>query len=365
MMGPEITLGVVMVHLHSTRGYQHIHRQRRALAALCIGLSASLCAMTHAKADASIVVDTSQTQSDCGSNCDDLSTLQNIFQDASVPPEQASPGWPLYGPASQMIANLKMKRTRLLQYDVYCDVNSDGTVFGYTFNGTFTSTNGDCQPLGWWLQWGFSNGLSPHVAVASFMPPSFTSFGAAETWPAAQTARFKTYAYQLVNYVVQQAISAQASNPQITSVVFEVSNEIDIADSGPQNVHYIPPPQPIPGIFRRPRWRRSGRLVAGCGGSIRTALISINSPPPWPVHIPIPRQVWLILLMATFVGWITATRRSTRSLPKRSIRSEAKSVPQIRASRSPSPARPQRTSVSFGIPPSTFRPSKRTSWIRY
>jgi len=196
--------------------------------AVCVGLSAIQAATTQVRADASIMVDASKTQSDCGSNCDDLSTLQNIFQDANAPAEATIPGFPWYGPVSQMITDLNMKRVRLLQSDVYCDTDPAGASFGTTFNGVFNA--GDCYPLIWALQWAFSNKLSPHVAVASYMPPSFTSFGAAETWPAAQKARFQTYAYQLVNYIVQQSINAG-----VPSVVFEVSNEIDIADSAPQN----------------------------------------------------------------------------------------------------------------------------------
>jgi hypothetical protein len=104
-------------------------------------MSASLAAVTDAKADASIVVDASQKQSDCGSNCDDLSTLQNLFQDANAPAEGMIPGAPWYGPAHQMIIDLNMKRTRLLQDDVYCDVVStvpqnvdpSGQNFGYYF----------------------------------------------------------------------------------------------------------------------------------------------------------------------------------------------------------------------------------------
>jgi hypothetical protein len=228
MMKPGITLGVVMVHLHSNLA-QHIHRQRRAFAALSIGLSASLSTMTDARADASIVVDTSQTQSDCGSNCDDLSTLQNLFQDANIPGEPTSPGQLWYTPVGQMVADLKMKQVRLLHDDVYCDVDGNGN-FGTNYNDGNGVTPGDCHPLDWQLQWAFSKHLSPHVGLASYMPPSFTSFGASATWPAAQKVRFQSYAYQLVNYIVQMSINAG-----MPSVVFEVSNEMDIADGTPQN----------------------------------------------------------------------------------------------------------------------------------
>jgi hypothetical protein len=241
-------VGVAMADLCRTADYPHLHRRYRAFAALCVWLSASLVAaslvaaslvaaslvaaslatVTDARADASIVVDTSKTQSDCGSNCDDLTTLRNIFQDANIPAEPTNGAWLAAG--SRMIADLNMKRARLLQSDVYCDAASNDE-FGYTFNGTFTP--GDCYPLLWQLQWAFSNNLSPHVAVASFMPPSFvdpgSSFGgSAETWSLAQLDRFRTYAYQLVNYIARKSAAAG-----VPSVVFEVSNEIDIEDSAP------------------------------------------------------------------------------------------------------------------------------------
>lgn len=210
-----------------TPGHQRIRYRYRSFIALGICLSANL-AVTESKAGASIVVDTSQTQSDCGSNCDDLTTLQNIFQDANIPAEPSNGVWLAAG--SRMIADLKMKRARLLQADAYCDAASDDE-FGYTPNGNFIA--GDCYPLLWQLQWAFSNNLSPHVAVASFMPPSFvdpgSSFGgSAETWSVSQLNRFRTYAYQLVNYIARKSAAAGAP-----SVVFEVSNEIDIADSAP------------------------------------------------------------------------------------------------------------------------------------
>lgn len=199
-------------------------KRRSILFAFCATTSLSFGGVTAALADASIVVDASTTlaQSDSGN---DLATLQNIFQDANAPAEPLIE--PALTPVNQIIADLKMKRVRLLQNDIYCDVDGSGN-FGYTSNGTFTP--GNCYPLAWELQWALGNHLSPHVPVASYMPPSFTGYGPAETWPQAQLDRFKTYAHQLVRYIVSKSVTAGAP-----SVVFEISNEIDIADYEPVN----------------------------------------------------------------------------------------------------------------------------------
>jgi hypothetical protein len=229
-----------MVHLHPALGHQYIHRQRYAFAALCLGLSASLAAVTDAKADASIVVDASQTKSDCGSNCDDLLTLRNIFQGANISQE------PSYDAMDQIVSTLNLKRLRLLQSDVYCDIDTDidsaihpNANFGTNYNNGKGVAKGDCYPLLWELQWAFKNHLSPHVPVATFMPPSFIQYvtgadGGGETFKTipwangTQLDRFRAYAQALVHYIVQESVANGAP-----SVVFEISNELDIADTTP------------------------------------------------------------------------------------------------------------------------------------
>jgi len=54
-------------------------------------------------------------ESDSG---DDLGTLQNIFQDAKAPQDGT------IDPMTQIIADLKMKRMRILGADVYCDLDA-------------------------------------------------------------------------------------------------------------------------------------------------------------------------------------------------------------------------------------------------
>jgi hypothetical protein len=67
-----------------------------------------------------IVVDsgTKIVESDSG---DDLGTLQNIFQDANAPQDGT------IDPMTQIIADLTMKRMRILGADVYCDLDASGT----------------------------------------------------------------------------------------------------------------------------------------------------------------------------------------------------------------------------------------------
>ena len=183
-------------------------------------ISPGIGAVATALADATIVVDASTivAQSDSG---DDLTTLQNIFQAANAPAE------PTIGQFTQIIAELKMKRMRLLQSDIYCDVDAYGN-FGGDQNGAFVP--GDCYPLAWHLQWALGNGLSPHVAVAAAMPPSFVQFGTAETWDGPTLDRYRVYAERLVHYIATTAFDGGAQ-----SVIFEISNELDIADSEPLN----------------------------------------------------------------------------------------------------------------------------------
>jgi hypothetical protein len=201
------------------RVVSHFKRCNLLLALLAL-TSLGISAVTTALADAAIVVNasTTVTQSDSG---DDLATLQNIFQSANAPAE------PAIGQFTQIIAELKMKRMRILQSDIYCDVDAYGN-FGTNQNGVFVA--GDCYPLAWHLQWALDNGLSPHVAVAAAMPPSFVQFGPAETWSGPTLDRYRVYAERLVHYIATTAFDGGAQ-----SVVFEISNELDIADSEPEN----------------------------------------------------------------------------------------------------------------------------------
>jgi hypothetical protein len=191
----------------------------RTFFALCFCLAGIFTAATQAKADASIVVDASQTQAQCG-GCDDLATLQNMFQGANVAQE------PAYAQMNQIVGALKMKRVRLLQGDALCDIGANGK-FGYTFDGKFHANA--CYPLLTQLQWVVGNNLSPHVPLASFMPASFTASGPGEAW-ADGGARFRNYADLLVRYIVSRSVAAG-----VPSVVFEISNELDLADPEPVN----------------------------------------------------------------------------------------------------------------------------------
>jgi hypothetical protein len=170
------------------------------------------------------------SESDSG---DDLATLQNIFADANAPQD----GVAVAPAVESLMADLKMKRMRLLQADNYCDIDSNGN-FGMVpldaiISGNFVPgvvTPGDCLPFLWPLQRTLNSNLSPHVALGSTMPLSFTPYGAAETWSPETMGHFKIYAQKLVNYIAQKSFDGGAS-----SVVFEVSNELDIAESEPVN----------------------------------------------------------------------------------------------------------------------------------
>jgi hypothetical protein len=192
------------------------------LASTCLS-----CGMTAALAATSIVVDAVAPKLTLGEGSDDLVTLQNLFQSANMPNEPLAPG-----PINQVMKDLKMKRMRFLLEDVYCDIDQQTGEFGTNFNGSFTA--GDCNPLGWRLQQALDNGVSPHVAVASFMPPSFAPLTqnnrGAETWSTDTQNKYKEYAKKLVRYIVTKSFDGGAP-----SVVFEISNEMDIADSAPEN----------------------------------------------------------------------------------------------------------------------------------
>ena len=194
----------------------------------------------------------------------------------------------------------------------------------------------------------------PFAAVA-VVPPSFTSFGAAETWPAAQKARFQAYAYQLVNYIVQQSINAG-----VPSVVFEVSNEIDIEDSAPQNFNPSNMSQatllPL-GPYGRWLWWIDPNSYT------MTSWLAANSHPysstglGYPYNADVRRldhgysPVYQIFAQAVD----QVSQISAANIPLINIRTLT--------SRSPLLARPRRTSVLRHILP-PFRPWRRTSSIR-
>ena len=201
---------------------------KRGRLALAFLVSTALsCEISTALAATSIVVDAAAPKLTLGEGDDDLATLQSLFQSANMPAEPLAPG-----PLNQVMKDLKMKRMRLLLEDIYCDVNQQTGEFGTNFNGTFTA--GDCNPLGWRLQQALDNGVSPHVAVAAFMPPSFAPLTqnnrGAETWSTETQNKYKDYARKLVRYIVTKSFDGGAP-----SVVFEISNEMDIADSAPEN----------------------------------------------------------------------------------------------------------------------------------
>lgn len=226
-------------------GRQHYRLVLAALAATALSLSQ----VRMAAADATILIDASSTLQTCaGAGCDDLKTLQNIYQGASVP---AEPAWnPALSMLSATIADLKIKRLRMLQADNLCDLdakgdlgsvsiatNSDGSAKrnpdgSYVFTPV---TSGGCNLIDWTLPWTINNGLSVHIAVGSFMPPSFIGmtpappYDGAENWDDPTRTLYKTYAERLVRYIVTKAFDNGAP-----SVIFEVSNELDIAESKPQ-----------------------------------------------------------------------------------------------------------------------------------
>ncbi|WP_454648522.1 hypothetical protein [Bradyrhizobium liaoningense] len=188
-------------------------------------------------ADASIVVNTLVPFNEGISGNDDLGDLKRLYQGANSPSEQALEQF------NQIIADTGLKRARLLQSDVYCDLDESGTVFGYIDSSSVFHA-GDCYPLRWHLDWALSHGLTPHVAVASFMPASMVTYGEGESWASqspAVLARYENYMKALIRYVATTSFDGGATN-----VIFEVSNELDIADSEPENFN---PNAPDPSLF--------------------------------------------------------------------------------------------------------------------
>lgn len=226
-----------------------VQQRRRILFAALAATALSLVQVRMAAADANISIDASSIVHLCaGAGCDDLKTLQNIYQGASVPAEPAVE--PALSTLSAVIAELKLKRLRMLQADNLCDLDAGGNLgsVGIATNAdgsairnpdgsyVFTPvTSGGCNLIDWTLPWTINNGLSVHIAVGSFMPPSFIGrtpappYDGAENWDKGTRALYKTYAERLVRYIVTKAFDNGAP-----SVIFEVSNELDIAESEPR-----------------------------------------------------------------------------------------------------------------------------------
>nr|WP_157872544.1 hypothetical protein [Bradyrhizobium sp. ORS 278] len=136
---------------------------------------------------------------------------------------------------------------RLLQADTLCDLDSNGR-FGERQldpSGQFGPViAGGCGPLDTQIDWAISSGLSVHIAAASFMPVSFVQSGPAETWSMTELDRYRSYVDQLVRHVVQRAFDPTAVNGGAQRVVFECSNELDIAEPEPVNFQAVTPPDP-------------------------------------------------------------------------------------------------------------------------
>ena len=175
-----------------------------------------------------MIVDAATTvaESDSGN---DLLTVKNIYQGANAPADGT------ITPLQETFRDIKMKRLRLLQSDAFCDLdatNMFGSVpFEKDANGNYGPVvAGECYPLRWHIDWATDNGLTLHVALASTLPVSFAQQGPAETWNPATKARYGIYAKELVKYVIERSFDAGAA-----TIVFEVSNELDIAESTPVN----------------------------------------------------------------------------------------------------------------------------------
>lgn len=177
-----------------------------------------------------IIVDASTTvaESDSGN---DLNTLKNIFQGANAPQDSVQDG--VIAPLDQTFRHIGMRRLRILLSDVYCDLDAEKN-FGWVSrdgNGIGPFVIDKCEPLDGQIRSAIAYGLTPHVALASSVPESFAQLGPAETWdPPTTMARYKEYAEKLVRHVLKTSFASGA-----TGVVFEISNELDIADAVPVN----------------------------------------------------------------------------------------------------------------------------------
>lgn len=208
----------------------------RGLRAAMIALTWSACSglgggplPALAQTGAVVVVDAA-TPVAVSTSGDDLATLRNIFQGANAPQE------PTFAPMASLVADLGLKRMRILLGDQYADLTSLAP------DGQFvTAREGEWDLLTSYLDNATSHGLSPHVAVAAYMPRAFVPMGPAATWSGSTLGRYKDYALALARYIVQRSFDHGAP-----SVLFEVGNELDIADYAPVNHTYEPTPSSPP-----------------------------------------------------------------------------------------------------------------------
>lgn len=209
-------------------------QQRRIVLAALAATALSLSQIEIAAADATISVDAASTLPQAGG--DVLPIIKNIFQSGNAPGSVSGYPDPLADQVLPLMANLGVKRARLLLVDEFCDIDAQGN-FGGTSSGSFVVN--ECNPLDWQLDWLIKAGLSPHMAVASHMPGSFAQFGEAETWQDRRINpnddnspkiidHYKAYMSGLVRHIAGKMFAAGAQ-----SAIFEVSNEIDIANDYP------------------------------------------------------------------------------------------------------------------------------------
>jgi hypothetical protein len=191
--------------------------------ALCISLSPTAgFGQTTPDPASTVFVDASTTVTESASG-DDLKTLHNIFQNANAPADGSLGG--STDPRGKIISDLKMKRSRLLQADAYCDLDVNGNFGQNPFpdaNGNYGPVvPGECDLMKWQIDGALNHVLSPHVAVAYSMPQSFVSYGPQETWPQAVKDHYQSYALQLVKYVAKKSFDGGAS-----SVILSVTSWI-------------------------------------------------------------------------------------------------------------------------------------------
>lgn len=218
------------MHILNSPGRPAGRQHRRLVLAALAATALSLSQIQIAAADASISIDAASTLPQNGGNV--LPTLKNIFQSGNAPGNVSSYPDPLADQMLPLMADLGVKRARLLLVDEYCDIDAQGH-FGGTSSGSFVAN--ECNPLDWQLEWLIKANLSPHMAVASHMPGSFVTFGEPETWldrrinPNDSNSpkiidHYKAYVQGLVRHIADKMFAAGAQ-----TAIFEVSNEIDIA----------------------------------------------------------------------------------------------------------------------------------------
>ena len=222
------------MHILNNPGRPAGRQHRRLVLAALAATALSLSQIQIAAADATISIDAASTLPQNGG--DVLPTLKNIFQSGNAPGNVSSYPDPLADQMLPLMADLGVKRARLLLMDDDCDIDAQGNFGGKDFSGNFAP--GHCLMLDWQIGWLTKANLSPHMAVASHMPKSFAEYGPAESWGDKTLKNsskkiidhYRDYAKALVRYIATTAFAAGAQ-----TAVFEVSNEIDIASDYPPN----------------------------------------------------------------------------------------------------------------------------------